>query len=240
MIEPDVASSFDDIDLNGANDPFDAIIIGTGDREDPFNKSVAVVDDFYTIKDRGLGNRVPPKLISTAGTLSLPAPASVLATISFPATATQTPTGDPLTLFSRVVSNRGTNDVNLAHGWKVSLPAGDEKVVGRPVTIGGIILFTTYSPTPANATSICTPSAGTGRLWALGLNEGEIVLDLDDPSGDGNLEPYAALSTPGIPPPVVPVGIGDTATVYSSGRQNPLVDTKFRIGQPTYWRREEQ
>jgi hypothetical protein len=224
LSQADVVSSFDDIDQDGTNSPFDGVIIGTGDRENPL--SLSSDDVFYFYKDAFVDNRARPILrTDPASTTALPAGDDNLDTVTF---------SESEGLITRSASFSG----NLENGWRVPMPHTGEKVVGRPLTIGGVTFFTTFEPKGTNINP-CIPSAGTGRLWALNVADASAALDLSDP-GDGSLDPYATLDTPGIPPPVIALGTGRaTQDIYATGRKNPIVNTGFSIRAPTYWRREE-
>jgi len=63
-------------------------------------------------------------------------------------------------------------------GWRLSMTlAAGEKVLGRSLTIGGAVLFTSFSP--GSSASTCKAAKGVNRLYAVSLSEGRPVLNLD-------------------------------------------------------------
>ena len=71
-------------------------------------------------------------------------------------------------------------------GWYINLNASaGEKSLSGSTTLRGITFFTTFAPNSATANAnICEPSAGTGRLYALNLQDGSATIDFN---GNGTL-----------------------------------------------------
>jgi type IV pilus assembly protein PilY1 len=160
---------------------FDAVVIGSGHRSDPLETSIQ--NTFYMLKDRN--------------TLTPP-----------PAGIEPLKNGD-------LVDITGCTDcatpLDLANGWRLDLTAAGEKNLSTPLTLGGIVFFTTYIPAGAGSpSSSCGPSEGTGRFYSVGLQDGRPLVNLDKPITDqddaGTPEDrYDPLRSPGIPSEVVAI-----------------------------------
>jgi type IV pilus assembly protein PilY1 len=175
---PDIVPAEDEHGL------FDAVLIGSGDREDPLDIGGTVSNYFYMLKDRAItpGQATNVDLI----------PAEL---------------GD-------VTDNclqEGTNcGIDLTHGWKLQLESTGEKALSTPITIAGRVFFTTYIPSSGSG-SACAPSEGSGRLYAVSLQNAVSVINYDTTDDDVNAPNGATtkedrstdLDSPGIPAEVV-------------------------------------
>lgn len=156
---------------------FDAVLVGSGDREHPFDTTVQ--DRFYMLQDPFVG--LNGGLF--CGTAEAP-------------TCTHADLAD-------VTSNpfQGGALPSSFKGWYLSLAAG-EKVVGSPVTVFGTVIFGTNRPTPSQP-GICTANLGEARLYQIGFLTGDARVDLD---GDGVLnvqDRFSVLPGGGFPPSAV-------------------------------------
>lgn len=157
---------------------FDAVLVGSGDREHPFETSVQ--DRFYMLRDSYVG--------LSGGLFCGSTDALAACTHVDLADVTSNP------------YQGGTLPSNFK-GWYLSLSAG-EKVVGSPVTVFGTVIFGTNRPTPSQP-GICTANLGEARLYQIGFLTGESRTDLD---GDGVLsvqDRYSVLPGGGFPPSAV-------------------------------------
>ena len=210
--EPDVIQARD------TTGRFDAVVIGSGDRENPLDQGPTVVTTeadgtttvtrtssdvdnwFYMIKDRNVG-------VGAGANSSL--------------------THDTLTdITNQCLASSSTCSVG-ADGWRLALdnPNG-EKALSAPVTISNSIFFTTYvPPPPATAGSLsCGPKEGSGFLYSLKLLTGSPARDYNttdgstgaDGSGTTDDDRDRKLDTPGIPAQVV--YLGSPATTASGDR----------------------
>ena len=134
---PDVVQSQDD------DGPFDAIVIGSGDRADPKDNGGTVENFAYMIKDRniGIGSAVDSPLVDSD--------------------------------LDDVTDNclqAGSCSLDLTDGWRLELEESGEKSLATPLTIGGTVYFTSYLPFGSAATQgQCAPAEGNGRLYAVKL-----------------------------------------------------------------------
>ena len=208
-------------DTNGT--PYDAVVIGSGDRADPLDKGDGGLPQnwLYAIRDPDIG---------------------VL-------TAAQKEGRTPrrhadINDITECVPFEECGGVALTHGWKMALEvAPGEKILSTPFTFLGTIFVTSYLP-PGNGFEplTCGPSEGAGLLYSVRLDNGtpRFNLDLTDDSPVLDDEPttktdrYRLLASGGIPSEVVYIGggsllLGDLSIV-SAGAEPRL---------PTFWRRNE-
>ncbi len=205
---PDFAQSKDDIG------PFDAVIIGSGDRENP--KDMSVKNWFYMYKDRKTGTGTIPD--------------------SFPVVEHgDTQLGD----VSDDCLQTSDCTVNLTKGWKMRLHCQldsinntcGEKNLSPAVTLSGNIYFTTYIPQSTDPAA-CSLPEGTGKFYAVSLQKGFAVEDFYSGNGTAlaKLDRADDLASGGIPAEVVSLGGGDLL------RPDLKVDqTKVQSGLKTFW-----
>jgi type IV pilus assembly protein PilY1 len=139
LYPPDVVYGHD------AYGSYDAVLIGSGDREHPFDTTV--VNRFYMFKDRKTGPSGAGQPTITESDL-FDATSNVL----------QTASGSAL--------SSAQNALSSARGWMLTLAAG-EKVIGGAVTVGGVTYFNTNQPSSV-ATGACS-NLGLARAYAVGF-----------------------------------------------------------------------
>ena len=190
--------------VNGGN--FDAVLIGTGDREHPFNTTVT--NRFYMFKDVNQGP------LTTSDTL---VPITDADTDLFDATLNTVQVGTDTVAAQLDLANK--------KGWKLTLAVG-EKVISSSVTLGGATFFNTNIPVSELAPGTCS-NLGEAREYAVNYEDASAIIDLGatglttsdryrvNPAG-GYLPsptPYIVDGTPGVgsgpslwEPPSTPVG----------------------------------
>lgn len=209
---PDFAKSKD------STGSFDAIILGTGDRETPKDKSVK--NWFYMYKDRYTRTGSIPDAFTTV-------------------LHSDTQLGD----VSNDCLQTGTCAVgaapDLTKGWKMRLHCQEgtidntcgEKNLAPALTLSGTIFFTTYIP-PGNGGAACTLPEGGGLFYAVSLQEGFAVEDFY--SGNGTTlsreDRATTLASGGIPAEVV--SLGGSQILRPDLK---IEDTKGKSGFKTYW-----
>jgi type IV pilus assembly protein PilY1 len=205
---PDVVQSRDD------TGPFDGVLIGSGDREDPNGELVQ--DWFYLYKDRHVTSGVPPTEPLTDEDL---------------ADLTDIPdlTEDCL------AAENCTAPEGLTNGWRIRLTHAGEKNLAPALTLGGRVFFTTFAPEPPEGQ--CSLSEGAGRLYAVGLQTAEALFNWDttnDLADQDTLERSDRLGSGGIPVEPVPLGGGDVLFQGQEPGQNimPFAD---RMTYRSYW-----
>lgn len=234
LVQPDVVSTYD----NTGN--FDGVLVGTGDREDPLHNTVQ--DSFYFYKDALTGIREVPILRTTNSSGDLPAGRDKLAQVRVGAQDNSFLDLDTSTW--------------LPNGWFTDMAVYDEsadedgiggdigeKVVGKAITLGGVVYFSTYMNAELlsdGERNPCIPSAGSGRIYALNILDEKAGEPVSFHDADGTTLAYIEVDSPGIPPNVVPVGLDDGVRLILPGVakgtiHDPDVETFF----PTFWRRED-
>jgi hypothetical protein len=111
----------------------------------------------------------------------------------------------------------GSCTMDLEHGWKLRMETSGEKILATPLTMSGKVFFTSYMPQGGGKASACSPSEGSGRLYAVSLQNGESVINYDtsddepseeDPEGDDpttKSDRSVELNSAGIPAEVVTI-----------------------------------
>jgi type IV pilus assembly protein PilY1 len=171
---------------------YDAIILGTGDRENP--KDTAVKNWFYMYKDRYVQTNSIPDAFTTVVHSD-----SELGDVSDDCLQTGTCSTSP----------------NLNKGWKMRLRCQlstidntcGEKNLAPAVTLSGTIFFTTYLP-PGISGTACTLPEGNGLFYEVSLQQGLAVEDFF--AGNGETLDWrdraTILASGGIPAEVVSLG----------------------------------
>ncbi len=135
-----------------ANGPYDAVLIGSGDREKPFDEDVT--HHFYMIKDRH---------VYTTGTGQATIPLSEL----YNASANLVQDGTE--------AEQTTAQTSLLEdkGWYFTLDSG-EKVVGGAVAIGGTLFFSTNQPDDSSCSNL-----GVARVYAIDYRDASATINFD-------------------------------------------------------------
>jgi type IV pilus assembly protein PilY1 len=70
-----------------------------------------------------------------------------------------------------------------APGWKLRMDQHGgwvgEKILGASTTLGGRVLFTTYSPSATTTGTNCLPNTGTNRAYAISVIDGSSTVDVN-------------------------------------------------------------
>lgn len=206
----DVVQTLDD------SGKFDAILAGTGDREAPLTSSILnpdVTNHFYMFKDRKVSSGDPP---------------------------TETLNPDDLADFTADacvadVTADGCDDTNIGNGWFFELLADGEKNLAAPITIGGLVFFTTFVP-GGTAGSACGLSEGSGKVYAVSLFDATAFYNYDTTNDEGGTtkERSDELASGGIPVEVVPLG-QDLLLVQGQEAGENIVEAGVRTNWKTFW-----
>ncbi|HZM46017.1 MAG TPA: PilC/PilY family type IV pilus protein [Burkholderiales bacterium] len=219
-------------DANGA---YDTVLIGSGDREHPFNGvgdsahplSDAVTNRYYMFKDRDVGISYGASYTRTA----------ITEANLYDTTANLIQVG---TAAQQTAANVA---LTAAKGWYITLATG-EKVVTSSITLAGITFFNTNQgtlPTPG----VCTSNLGLAREYAVGYKDGTAKIDNDASGGLLTASDRAKTRTSGGYPPV-PVAV----VVQIDGKQYQAVISGTDVQNPpgtelgarirTYWHKMTQ
>lgn len=226
-----------------ADGPYDGVLIGSGDREDPLDVGGVTQNRFYLIKDRGIavGALSGNSTLTDGGTTGLTDITDVCVS------------GD-----QAVPCSTGS----LARGWKLRLEEGaGEKSLAKSVTESGVVYFTTYLKAGTSEEGTCGPSEGSGLLYAVKLSNGAPTYNLDPDNNPDTPPPTvntdcasgrcSELDSGGIPSEIVYLpplpcegadcggggGCTDGGSMMSS--DGTLIPVCPKPPQPTFWRRRE-
>ena len=193
---------------------YDAILIGSGDREHPFETTVT--NRFYMLKDKKVG---------LTGGLLCGASGAERACVESDLTDV---TSDPFQ----------NTTVTIPTGWYLTLSAG-EKVVGSAITSFGTTIFGTNRPTPPEP-GVCTSNLGEARLYAVGYEAGTATLNLDGVAGLAATDRFEVIKGGGFPPSPVASRVvidGKEVDVVCSGAHCLKPPTSFTSSRRarTYW-----
>lgn len=157
----------DYVPIRSLDKNYDVIVFASGDREDPLNKTT--VNWLYAYRDaKTQSSLAKADVIKTESALKHQADFTDLTTTC----------GDGSTVSCADISD-------LATGWRIKLPAGGEKSLSQPLTLAGTVFLSTFVP-PDPAATQCVPSEGSGKLYAVSLNNGRAVYTQFASDGDGD------------------------------------------------------
>jgi type IV pilus assembly protein PilY1 len=209
---------------------YDMLFFGTGDRESPNNTSF--VNTLYAIKDYDNDTNPPTPLPLTESNL-VDATQDLLQSPS----ATQTAKANFL------------SNLKTQSGWYIRLnqspgenPNPGEKCTGSAVVFGGVLYYSTFTPTPVNTQSVCTIGTGTGDIYALQYQTGNAVftLNVDNvlPESSPTVTDRSMSIGSGIPSGIIMTIVSGTLTGYggvAGGVFSPQLPT-IRSIIPLDWR----
>ena len=204
-----------------ANGSFDAIVIGSGDREDPFNGGTG--NWLYTIRDRD----------TTSGkTLTDTGVNGVIAVATDTRLLRQTSLADITTACATVANGACAAGATASNGWRLQLANAGEKAVSAPVTVGNVVTFSTFVPPPVASTS-CAPTEGTSRLYGVRLLDGRPAVQqfIDDGDADRRSRRAAAPGIAGEAAALTP-----QLTAINAETLNTTVPLIYR----TFWRERRE
>ncbi len=197
-------------DTNGIN--FDAILIGTGDREHPLDTTVE--NHFYMFKDKNTTSGIPA--------------------------ATTKVHSDLADLTDDCMLDGSCDATTLGKlsdsGWffRLGSPGTGEKNLAPAVTLEGIVLFTTFLPTGSGA--VCSLNEGAGKQYAVKLADATAAFNYDTSNDDlsKTFDRYDVLESGGIPVQVVPIS-GDTVLVQGQDAGQNIQVIGDNPGWTTFW-----
>ena len=153
------------VDVVAGSDPsggFDAVLIGAGDREHPFDATVS--NEIYMFKDR----------VQTVPVIGATAAATITTTDLYNVTSNdiQQTTG--------VTQTASQNALNAAQGWRLVLGVG-EKVTTNVVTVAGESFFNTNQPSASASVDLgtCESNLGIARLYNIRFDDATAARDVN-------------------------------------------------------------
>ncbi|GBG13880.1 type IV pilus assembly protein PilY1 [Novimethylophilus kurashikiensis] len=146
---------------------YDAVLIGSGDREHPLDTTV--VNRFYMIKDSHSVNATYAP--ETGG----------MATITENDLCDLTSDALQGTDATAMATAQSCIDNSAKKGWFITLSTTGEKTVSASSTVGGIVFFSTNVPASVVASQQCS-SLGEARIYALDFTNAKSVIDFTNNS----------------------------------------------------------
>ncbi len=206
---------------------FDSILIGSGDREHPFDTYIQ--NRFYMIKDdHGLTATRATPIVEGAVNSS-----TVTAGQLYDATA------DLVQVGTTAQQTAATTALATGSGWYVRLGTG-EKVVSGSTTMAGTTMFGTNSPATASTNS-CVGNLGEARLYMLDYLNAGSTLDVNQSGILTLADRYQVRAGGGYPPTPVPVSVRINGKTYQAAITGTQVITPpgIPLGRRyrTFWQR---
>jgi len=207
--------------------PYDTVLIGSGDREHPLDTSIQ--NRFYMINDDHGLNAVRASPI-TEGALGS---TSISAGQLFDATS------DAVQVGTSAQVQAAQAALAAGSGWYIVLAPG-EKVVSGSTTLSGTVIFSTNTPQAA-APNSCTGNMGEARIYMVNYLNGAAVFDVNQSGSLTVVDRSQVRAGGGFPPTPVPVSVKIGSSIYDvaiSGTQvisppGPALGRRYRI----FWRR---
>ncbi len=137
--------------------PYDAILIGSGDRSNPLGTDTA--DSFFMIKDE----HIKTQTFSASSTPPTPAPIEKSGLFDFTTDRFE----ETMTSQERETLEL---EVSAQSGWFINFTQTGEKSTSASIVIKGIVYYTSFTPPEFAAELVdCKPPSGRGWLCEVGL-----------------------------------------------------------------------
>jgi len=150
----------DYVEITRQDTPYDALLIGSGDRSTP--SSIDTKDMFFMIKDKNIitqsfsGDNVAPSAIDIYDLYNY--------------------TNDP---FGQSLSATARTELEIAvtekEGWYIEFAASGEKSMSSATALAGVAYFNTFTPAGSVSGGQCTLNTGSGKLYAVDLAQGTSI-----------------------------------------------------------------
>ena len=203
---------------------FDAILIGTGDREHPFDTTV--VNRMYMFKDPHTGTSVDSHSVILEGDL-----------YDVTVNCIQTPSA----CTGGVTSEGAQEALDNADGWYFTL-AGGEKVISNAVTLNRVTFFNTNQPGAATDPSDCASDLGVARQYQVYFEDATAVYDRDDDADTDAGDRFGTHPGGGYLPAPVPVVVEIDGEIHEAVISGVRVDeapgSKLQTRYRKYWYKE--
>ncbi len=240
LFMPDVVYG---VDASGA--AYDAVLIGSGDREHPFD--MVVHNRFYMFKDRNVASLTEAEV--ALGSQPTP-PAGVIVDTSSSTDlfdVTNNCLQDAANCDSGQTQDASRVELGLADGWKLDYSLTGEKTVAAATTAAGTVIFNTHEPKDDGFNDgpqgVCTSSLGTARQYGLKYQDataGDLFDGMPSQyvSGDGRWAKFAGGGYLPTPVPVVVKIDGYYQTICSGVQCTNPGGLKLQSRVRTYWYRK--
>lgn len=206
---------------------FDSLLIGSGDREHPFDTSIK--NRYYMVKDSHGLNSIQSTPIVEGAAGSLTGVSGQL----YDATA------DLVLAGTTAQQTAAKAALAAASGWYITLGTG-EKVVGGSTTQAGTVFFGTNTPT-AVAANACVGNLGEARIYAMNYLTGAPAIDQNYNGILTTSDRYQTRAGGGYPPTPVPISVKIGSRTYQGAisgttvvtAPTPALGRRYRV----FWRR---
>ncbi len=193
---PSVVQVKDTLYAEAANNEYDYVLIGSGNRANPLN--AITQDRFYALRDYTTNTMVD----GNADNLADDYPRSGSTPIN------HTTLGDLIDVSTTLLDENSTT-VDASYGWYYDFYTANgneagEKVLSAALTLAGTVLFTTYSPDASNDVDACAANIGGGFAYQFDILSTRATLDWNASGLDAVADRKQALGG-GIPSDVVPI-----------------------------------
>ena len=193
---PSVVQVLDTLYAEAANNEYDYVLIGTGNRSNPLN--AVTQDRFYAFRDYTTNKMID----ANADNIADDYPRSGGTPIN------HTTAGDLVDVTSSVL-DENSSTVDASFGWFYDFYTANgntagEKVLSAPLTLAGTVLFTTYAPDANNNVDACAANIGGGFAYNFDILSTRATLDWNTTGLDEVADRKQALGG-GIPSDVVPI-----------------------------------
>jgi Tfp pilus tip-associated adhesin PilY1 len=175
MFNPDVVYS-----ATSTNTQYDAILLGSGDREHPFD--MVVNNRFYMLRDKNVGTLTTAQVDSTSSDLTIRWAAPTTGIITDGDSNLVDLTNNCLQIAANCDTAGGQTQTTVStalnastnKGWKIEFPNTGEKTVATATTAAGTVIFNTNQPkqdTVSGTTSACVSDLGTARQYGINFQD---------------------------------------------------------------------
>jgi type IV pilus assembly protein PilY1 len=192
----------DVVAFDGPPATMDSILIGSGDREHPFD--VSITNRFYMIKDSHALTAVPASVI-TESTL-------------YDATL------DDIQSANATTAAAASALLATKNGWYITLGTG-EKVVTPSITLAGSTVFGTNIPeSTLTNTNSCSSGLGEARIYTVNFKNAASVIDNAAPVGTlAANDRYTTVAGGGLPAPPVAISVEINGKFYEGVGMGPTI-----------------
>jgi type IV pilus assembly protein PilY1 len=174
---------------------YDYVLIGSGYRPHPLNTDVE--DRFYAFRDFFIGANSMQDTDTDGDNVS---------DTGYPQADSSAYDNDDLIDVTSTILDSSDSTHKDAGGWYFDFTdAGTtaEKVLSSPITVSGVVTFTTFSP-ESSSSDLCGAELGLGKAYNFDILSTGAALDFDG-DGDIDLDDRSFELSGGIPSSVVPI-----------------------------------
>ncbi len=201
-----IQSSIDTTQFISQERPYEAILIGSGDRTSP--NATDTSDEFFMILDE---NVVTQSFIANAVAPAKDIPTTITYTDLYD--FTNNPFGGTLTPLQLATLNAAVSEKS---GWRFNYSGSGEKSTAGAIVVNGAVYFTSFQPGAAGASCELVP--GDGSLYVIDLYKGTNIPD-SSTSTEGDYVPRKQVILKGLPD--TPVLISTPSSSESADPSDP-------------------